>query len=688
MALNTIILPSNKILEVEECEPISSPSSTSFEEHKTVPDLNSLYSPLFDNYSLPIEVSSKKNNSSPPSLNAHDFHELLLGENNNQNISIFSNVLNLNIEKGKRNTNIGNKKDSSFEKSSRLIDKKNSSRGNKKNYKKEKDNIDENDNESIDNPFSYTNLRKNNRESDIIDKNKLHRMYDNYINKPKISPVEEDKQIDSFMEEMNNIESKIKSINIEENSNSLHKKEIPKIKTKINEINKIDLSSTVNYRNSNPIPNKKNGIYFKKKIIDSKMSLGKKSKNDDSSINSASIKRESVKADNCIEIKTKKRPLTLNVNLKKEKIVNLKIAQFQRIMKMDGFFYILRFLDYYDIINLFKAKNKKLCILINTALANVYYFNVKDSLIKYSNIIELLKCTIVQSKIKDALKIDFVINIRLINNKKNPNKNYKIKLNDKNNKFFEPFYLQFGYIYNYYPKITTKKQLITKEEYENEIKRLKMYDYYTFDLYPEEYITDNNSFKNNPIFISKELSLFEKDGNNNIVNIQPILPFCINDKGIINLEIYTTNNGFIDPDSIRIIVKSYILKNYLKMLSDKNINNPRISECEDLCSHWKNINLYVHHKSIIFRLKKLFEPYFEITKIYFGNIGVFIFKVYLKAIKSGEIKDKNKLEIIIKIKDKGDYIENEIRKNNLLFERRDIFELRVGEELIYYFSLK
>ena len=97
MALNTIILPSNKILEVEECEPISSPSSTSFEEHKTVPDLNSLYSPLFDNYSLPIEVSSKKNNSSPPSLNAHDFHELLLGENNNQNISIFSNVLNLNI---------------------------------------------------------------------------------------------------------------------------------------------------------------------------------------------------------------------------------------------------------------------------------------------------------------------------------------------------------------------------------------------------------------------------------------------------------------------------------------------------------------------------------------------------------------------------------------------------------------
>ena len=46
------------------------------------------------------------------------------------------------------------------------------------------------------------------------------------------------------------------------------------------------------------------------------------------------------------------------------------------------------------------------------------------------------------------------------------------------------------------------------------------------------------------------------------------------------------------------------------------------------------------------------------------------------------------MEIIIKVKAKDDYIENEIRKNNLLFERRDIFELKVGDQLIYYFSSK
>ena len=32
-----------------------------------------------------------------------------------------------------------------------------------------------------------------------------------------------------------------------------------------------------------------------------------------------------------------------------------------------------------------------------------------------------------------------------------------------------------------------KKELITKEEYEKQIKRAKLYDYYTFDLYPYKY---------------------------------------------------------------------------------------------------------------------------------------------------------------------------------------------------------
>ena len=67
----------------------------------------------------------------------------------------------------------------------------------------------------------------------------------------------------------------------------------------------------------------------------------------------------------------------------------------------------------------------------------------------------------------------------------------------------------------------------------------------------------------------------------------------------------------------------------------------------------------------IFRINKLFEPYFDIKKIYFGNIGVNIFKVELLAIKAGEINDKNKIEIKIKIKEKDDYVENEMMIHHL-----------------------
>ena len=694
MSLNTIILPYNKILEVEECEPVSSPSSTSFEDHKSFPYLNSLISPLFQINKLPLELTENKNKSSPL-IESTNIQEYYFGANNNDNFSIFSQkdtkINNLNINQEKKISNENNKYNFNFNYIKipiQVINVNNhfSSRSNKNQRLYNFYDLEQNESESS--SLSNFNLRKNQKVSGILGKNNIYKIYDNDNNSrnPKINRVKEDNQIDSFRDD-ESFDSKIKN-NTEEKNHTLNKKDLPLMKPKLNEINKINISPTLNYRNSNPNPIVKNVIYLKKRISDSIKSLGKKGKNDEKTI--SSINKTSIKTENNREIKSKKRPLILNVNLKKKDLQSLKISQFQKIMKMDGLFYILRFLDYSDIITLFKARNKQLCVLINTALVNMYYFNVKQSLLRYNNFIELLKCSIVQSKIKDSLKIDFVINIRFINNNNNinPNKKYKINLNGKNNEFIEPLYLQFGYIYNYFQKVKNRKELITKEEYEKEIKKQKIYDYYTFDLYPEKYKKNNNSIIKEPMFISKELSLFEKDGNNNIVNIQPILPFCINDKGIINLELYTTNNGFIDPDSIKIIIRAYDLKKYIKMLADKDINNIRISECEDLCVHWKNINLYQNHKSIILGLKKLFEPFFQIINIYFGNIGVFLFKVHLKAIKSGEINDKNKLEIIIKIKEEGDYIENEIRKNNLLFERRDIFELRVGDQIFYYFSLK
>ena len=108
MALNTIILPYNKILEVEECEPVSSPSSTSFEEHKSLPDLNLFYSPLFKSYNLPLELSTKKNRSSPPSIDSNNYQEFYFKTNNNENTSVFSqknisDINNINIDQELKN---------------------------------------------------------------------------------------------------------------------------------------------------------------------------------------------------------------------------------------------------------------------------------------------------------------------------------------------------------------------------------------------------------------------------------------------------------------------------------------------------------------------------------------------------------------------------------------------------------
>ena len=657
MALNAIIPINTKIQEVAQCDPISSPSSTSLEEHKTVPNINFhllKINSYFNNNNI-----SKKNKSLSPRIKYENNLDEIFYNNDLEDLNI-----NLNIEQEKNNIY------KNYSKKRTKYKYHNNNKKKENSIKMNSFDLDEN----IENNIIYTKLNQNKKKK------------------------KEEK--DSFIEEMNNIENKIKSINTEENENSILKRRIPKMELKLNEKNKnknIYNNNTYNnsVRYSNPNSNKI-GIYHRKKIIDCKI-YGKIGKYEANITTESSIKRDSIKSDYYFENKNKmnindiynnnnnkKRPLTLNINIgKKNNLEKLKISQIQKIIKDDGFFNVLQFLNYKDLLSLLKSRNKQLIILINTALINAYHYSFKVSLSKYNNIFQILKCSLIYSKIKDALKIDFVLNLRFINEKKDFNN--KIKLGP-NNTFKEPIYCQFGYIYSYFPKTKNKKELITKEEYEKQIKKTKLYDYYTFDLYPDNKYKNNFLDKN--VFISKELSLFEKDGNNNIVNIQPILPFSLNDKGIINLELFTSNNGYVDPLSIKIIVKVFNLKNYLKALEDKKISNPRKSECEEICVHWKNINLYQLHKSINLRIKKLFEPFFEIKKIYFGNIGVNIFKVELLAVKSGEINNKNKLEIKIKIKEKDDYIENEIRKNNLLFERRDIFEIRVGDCLLYYFSLK
>ena len=69
----------------------------------------------------------------------------------------------------------------------------------------------------------------------------------------------------------------------------------------------------------------------------------------------------------------------------------------------------------------------------------------------------------------------------------------------------------------------------------------------------------------------------------------------------------------------------------------------------------------------------------------------FIFKIHLKAIKSGYRKNKKGLRINVKIVEKNEIIKNEIRKNNLLFKiimkkiKEFGFKAQIKSYLFFYY---
>ena len=132
-------------------------------------------------------------------------------------------------------------------------------------------------------------------------------------------------------------------------------------------------------------------------------------------------------------------------------------------------------------------------------------------------------------------------------------------------------------------------------------------------------------------------------------------------------------------------LKRELINKYVAYLNKKEVQ--KLDKKIKLIEQEVQSKLYQYHDIITHMCKLFFEPFFDIKKIYYENVGVYIFKTCLKAVKVGEI-NKKKIGVKIRIKNRNETIENEIRKNNLLFERRDTYELRVGDEMIYYFSMK
>ena len=141
-------------------------------------------------------------------------------------------------------------------------------------------------------------------------------------------------------------------------------------------------------------------------------------------------------------------------------------------------------------------------------------------------------------------------------------------------------------------------------------------------------------------------------------------------------------------------MKCFDLKKYLNDLNVKGYNNLRICEYENICFHWKlisNENSKNKFKDIIKKIENNFKNLFYIQDISYESIGYFIFKINLLAVRPGKIdnsKIDNDFGINIIIRSKRDAVENEIKKNSLLLERREVYEMRVGDTITLYFSTK
>lgn len=129
--------------------------------------------------------------------------------------------------------------------------------------------------------------------------------------------------------------------------------------------------------------------------------------------------------------------------------------------------------------------------------------------------------------------------------------------------------------------------------------------------------------------------------------------------------------------------------------------NIRMSELETIKTVWADINNFnfsftgtkENPKDQKFNIKEtinkkvedVFHPFFKLTKILVCDMGYFIFKIILQAVEIGTIS-RDKLGIKIIIKQQNQRIQNEVKKNALLYENSNSLELRVNDYLICYIS--
>ena len=331
-----------------------------------------------------------------------------------------------------------------------------------------------------------------------------------------------------------------------------------------------------------------------------------------------------------------------NENIENNKITIINYKKFIEtyILNRNIFLRITNFLDTNDLYRLFTLNNEiHQGIILNLTEISKEKI-IPNYIIKYNNDI-LFK----ESK--------FFLNFKKY--KKNKKMNLRIILNIKS-------------------KITEKNSDIINNSYQISFKNktkqnsgeiIKTISSYTFD------IIDKNKKKN--FWIFKEYTSFYFDeldrayyGN--------ILEFYPGDYINLSLTIFS-EIGLIDFESFNWIK--------LKEYYDKNRN----CEIENLKNSWSSINQIENSDIVIQNIKNIFIDNFQVDKIFFDDVGYYIFKIILKAIKTGNSNGKdNNIGILINIFDEGKNVENEVKKNGLIFDEKNEININIGDYITFYIS--
>ena len=654
MAYNNLILSYNKNEEIKEYVPISSPS-VSFISDSNNNDKKEL---IYHSFYLPSTIILDNNNSNLVNLNSN-FNIY------NRSYSAFPFSSQKNSKKTKTLQKlIKNNIKSNKPRKKKLFNSYNSCRNiinNKKSFSNKeekmksmsinKDNSDRIKDDSIgnmtiknDNLNERVEFDKNDKKYNIFIKNNIYNF--NLVNKNN-----------NLVESKSSIKSNLKIHKdnhfINNNIDKFKKKKKPVIKNTPLEHNN---RYSDNINKSNRKNNEGNIIIHKMSLLNnnsSKKLFNKDNNNKQFKFDFPFSEFKIIK--NCI----RKYPQdSFKYGKLLSKMIYIYNKSKNKIIRINPILNILSFLDQKELIQIINIRNKKFMTLLNKSFIDSYLTTLKKYINRYDDYLEIINSTLVYtySNLNNSLKIDLMLNIRFI---------------DKNKKIDKDKHYQLFYLFQY-----------LKDKKDNKNRNKSLFDYYGFDI-----ICENDNSKNNKenefkgVYLSKQISRFNYDKNDNLVNIQPILPFKLNDRGIFNFEIFSNQNFFINPRNLRIKLNIFNLNENI------NINNLRKNEYEDICKYWKHEGAFTAkkinmHKNII---KEWFDEFFFIKDFFYADIGLYIYKFNLIAKNCGILINKD-LNIKIIIKEKDEYIQNEIKKNNLLFERNNSFEMRKGENIIFFLS--